>query len=235
MLHSLSLTLVLATNSLITNAWSPPSFKSRSNPVTIQLFSDTNTAHSKLNIRSPADNATFGAGLTGVTLSDNQQCVSPLLFSETYYNVHYYRSYYAVIKAGNISMRVVLDTASSDLWIVSSSCQSDTCTQVPRYPLTYESPTFVAVNDNTTAFVAHYADTTCMYGLLRSFAQIHIVIVASGFVAGETVHVAGLTLASQVFALITNSNVTLTDQASGIMGLGFPRLSSISKSVPNGL
>ena len=173
-LRSLSLTLVLATKVLITNAWNPPSFKSCSNPITIQLYSDTDSGHSELSIRSPANNATFGAGLTGVTLSHNQQYVSPLLFSEAYCNVRYYRSYYAVIKIGNISVRVALDTASSDLWIVSSSCQSDTCTKVPRYPLTYESPTFVVVNDNATTFIARYADTTCMYNLLQCFVQIHI-------------------------------------------------------------
>ena len=61
------------------------------------------------------------------------------------------------------------------------------------------------------------------------------VIVASGFVAGETIQVAGLTLASQVFALINSSNVSLTDHTSGILGLGFPRLSSISTLVPNSL
>lgn len=76
-LHSLSLTLVLATTVLITNAWSPPSLKSRSNPITVQLYSDTDTAHSELSIRSPANNATFGAGLTGVTWSNKQQYVSP--------------------------------------------------------------------------------------------------------------------------------------------------------------
>jgi Eukaryotic aspartyl protease len=76
--------------------------------------------------------------------------------------MRYYRSYYAVIKTGNISMRVALDTASSDLWIVSSSCETNTCTKIPRYPLTYESPTFVVMNDNKTTFVAQYADTTCM-------------------------------------------------------------------------
>ena len=176
-LHSLSLTLVLATKVLIANAWNPPSFNPRSNPITIQLYSDTDTGYSKLSIRSPADNATFGAALTGVTLSDNQQYVSPLFFSESYCSVSYYRSYYAVIKTGNISLRVALDTASSDLWILSSSCQSNTCTQVPRYPLTYESPTFVVVNDNTTTFIAQYADTTCMYSLLRCFfLRIHIML-----------------------------------------------------------
>jgi hypothetical protein len=33
--------------------------------------------------------------------------------------------------------------------------------------------------------------------------------------------------------VVTDSNVSLTDQTSGIMGLGFPRLSSISDSGPN--
>ena len=79
-LHSLSLALVLATTVLIANAWSPPSFQTRSNPITVQLYTDTDTAHSKLSIRSPANNATFGAGLTGVSLSKNQMYVSPLFF-----------------------------------------------------------------------------------------------------------------------------------------------------------
>ena len=72
-LHSLSLTLIFATTVLMTDAWSPPSFKSRSSPITIQLYSDADTAHSKLSIRSPANNASFGAGLTGVALSKIQQ------------------------------------------------------------------------------------------------------------------------------------------------------------------
>lgn len=61
------------------------------------------------------------------------------------------------------------------------------------------------------------------------------ILVASGFVARETIEVSNLTVANQAFALITNSNVTLTDQTSGIMGFGFPRLSSISSSVSDGL
>ena len=63
----------------------------------------------------------------------------------------------------------------------------------------------------------------------------HDVVVASGFVARETIELSNLTLSNQVFALVTDSNVTLTDMASGIMGLGFPRLSSISTSGPNSL
>ena len=71
--------------------------------------------------------------------------------------------------------------------------------------------------------------------LMVSCTNSHDVVVASGFVARETIELSNLTLANQVFALVNNSNVTLTDMSSGIMGLGFPRLSSISTSVPNGL
>jgi hypothetical protein len=200
-LRLISLILVLATEAFITNAWSPPSLSPRLDPIIIHIYANTDSAHSELSIRSPADNTTFGAGLTGMTLSSDKQ------------------SYYAIIKTGLISLRVALDTASSDLWIVSSACGTDTCRKVPRYPLTYESPTFVAVNNNKTSFSAQYADMTF----------------ASGFVARETIELSNLTLANQVFGLITKSNVTLTDLASGIMGLGFPRLSSISTSGPNAL
>lgn len=72
-LRYLSLVLVLETNVFITHAWSPPSLKPRSDPITIQLYADRELGHPKLSNRSPADNATFGAGLTRVNLSENQQ------------------------------------------------------------------------------------------------------------------------------------------------------------------
>ncbi|KAJ2917443.1 hypothetical protein MD484_g3011, partial [Candolleomyces efflorescens] len=52
---------------------------------------------------------------------------------------------------------------------------------------------------------------------------------ASGFVAKETIKLANLSIPEQHFGLITESNVTFIDQVSGILGLGFPRLSSISR------
>lgn len=73
---------------------------------------------------------------------------------------------------------------------------------------------------------------------------------ASGFVARENVTYANLTLANQAFGmspsllhckirltstgLATSSNVTMDDNVSGILGLGFPRLSSISNTIANG-
>ncbi|KAJ3517931.1 hypothetical protein NLJ89_g189 [Agrocybe chaxingu] len=154
----------------------------------------TNIPIRVLQRRSPAANTTFGAGVSQLSFASDRQ------------------SYYAVIKVGGINFRVALDTASSDLWLASSSCETETCKEIPRYPLSYQSPTFITLNDNSTAFRASYADDTF----------------ASGFVARETLELANITLANQTFGVVTESNVTLTDETSGIMGLGFPRLSSIT-------
>lgn len=72
------------------------------------------------------------------------------------------RSYYAVISVGNASYRVVLDTGSADLWLVSSACQEATCS-VPKYQLGYKSPTFLSINNNQTAFNVSFADGTSKY------------------------------------------------------------------------
>jgi len=153
----------------------------------------------------PRDNTAKGnvsstaAGITPVSISSDRQ------------------TYYVVLQTGDVFFRIALDSASSDLWIMGSSCKTASCTAVPRYPLSYESRTFGVVNDNQTLFKASYADGT----------------VASGFVARESVQLANLTLPDQVFAVVTNSNVTMLDNVSGIMGLGFPRLSGIPSSVTN--
>ncbi|KDR76212.1 hypothetical protein GALMADRAFT_247475 [Galerina marginata CBS 339.88] len=152
-----------------------------------------------LQARSPADNTTFGAGLDAVSLTSDRQ------------------SYFTIIKAGNFNFRVDLDTASADLWLVANTCETDTCKKAPQYPLDHQSSSFTALNDNTTAFKAHYADGTF----------------ASGFVAKETIALSNLSLANQVFGVVTDSNVSLTDLTSGILGLGFPRLSSIANGVAN--
>ncbi|GLB40214.1 putative acid protease [Lyophyllum shimeji] len=188
-----SLTAPLAFLGLVSVAAeaSVPDLTPRLDPVTLPLHT-----------YSPRDvgaNETTGAGLTSVTMSSDRQ------------------SYFTVINVGAISFRVALDTASSDLWIVSSDCQTKSCTSVPRYPSAYQSPTFTTVDDNSTTFRASYFDGT----------------VASGFVAKESVRLSNLTVANQAFGMVTDSNVTLVDHTSGIMGLGFPRLSSIANTVTN--
>lgn len=73
------------------------------------------------------------------------------------------RSYFTIIKAGSFNFRVNLDTASADLWLVSTDCAAQACQNLPRYPLQHFSPTFTAVGDNSTVFKAQYADTTCTW------------------------------------------------------------------------
>ncbi|TRM69412.1 aspartic peptidase domain-containing protein [Schizophyllum amplum] len=121
-------------------------------------------------------------------------------------------SYYTELMTGEITFRVALDTASSDLWLFSSACSSDTCQAVPRYPLAYASETFVSVNENGTDFSASYSDGTMV----------------AGYVARETVEVANFSVPDHAFGMITDANITMKDDMSGLLGLGFPRLSSIS-------
>ncbi|KAH7884705.1 acid protease [Phlebopus sp. FC_14] len=120
-------------------------------------------------------------------------------------------TYYVVLQAGEISFRASIDTGSSDFWLVSTACTTGTCSAVPGYPLEYDSPTFVSVNNNATNFTVSYADGTGAFG----------------FVAREAVEVSNVTVSGQAFGLVTNSNVTLQDKVSGVLGLGFPRLSQI--------
>jgi hypothetical protein len=75
------------------------------------------------------------------------------------------------MKIGGINFRLVLDTASSDLWVVSSECETHTCQSLPKYPLGYGSPTFQTVNDNLTAFGESFGDGTCVYLRLKPSLQ----------------------------------------------------------------
>ncbi|KAI0264506.1 aspartic peptidase domain-containing protein [Gloeopeniophorella convolvens] len=127
------------------------------------------------------------------------------------------QTYYSVVSLGNISLRLAFDTASSDIWAVSSGCNAVQCRALPRYPLTYDSPTFVSVNNNASVFNVSFADTTT----------------ASGFVAEETILLGALSVPHQVFGLMNSTNITFIDQVSGVFGLGFPRLSSIDKLAVN--
>lgn len=52
--------------------------------------------------------------------------------------------------------------------IASTDCVSNSCHSIPKYPLKYESPTFVPLNENTTTFNVSYADGTCAYTVIAS-------------------------------------------------------------------
>ncbi|CAE7067490.1 unnamed protein product [Rhizoctonia solani] len=131
------------------------------------------------------------------------------------------QSYNALTTIGQYSFLLSLDTGSADTWVVSSSCHTSECKGLPTYPDYLASPTFGSINNNETAFRIGFADGTR----------------ATGFVASERMGVGGFNLTSQVFGIVNDTNVTLAagdHEASGVLGLGFPRLSQIGKSVRGG-
>ncbi|KAI0719301.1 acid protease [Cerioporus squamosus] len=146
---------------------------------------------------------------TGAPVTTNSTIVPVVLASDK-------QTYYALSTVGNVSLQLSLDTASADVWVVSSQCTSSAC-NLPKYPLSFQSSTFVPVNNNQTSFSISFADTTG----------------AQGFVARESVSVGNLTVPQQAIGLATSSNVTFSDEVSGVLGLGFPRLSTISQTVAN--
>lgn len=116
-----------------------------------------------------------------------------------------------------IAYPLQLDTGMSDLLLASSGCESN-CPESseanPYYGLDYHSSSFVAVGNNDTQWRASFGDGS----------------VASGFIARERVGIARVSIEGQVFGLMNSTNLTLAEQQiSGIIGLGFPRLSVISR------
>ncbi|KAF9779036.1 acid protease [Thelephora terrestris] len=151
-------------------------------------------------VRLGSSNNTSGSGITRLVLASDQS------------------SYYATIAAGNITFRLAVDTASSDTLIASTDCVSNACRSIPKYPLKYQSPTFVSLNGNSTTFNVSYADGTF----------------SSGYVARESVRVANLTVPDQAFGVVNETTVSFTNEISGILGLGFPRLSQIYNTSAHG-
>jgi len=128
------------------------------------------------------------------------------------------QSYNALTYVGPYAFLLSLDTGSSDTWVVSSDCKTSACRDLPSYPAELPSPSFQSVADNTTAFHIGFADGTA----------------ANGIVAQERVAIGGFVLDGQTFGLVNDTNVTLASgnqQASGVLGLGFPRLSQIGRTV----
>lgn len=115
-------------------------------------------------------------------------------------------AYLARMDIGAQSFLVLLDTGSSDLWIVSSSCTEDDCQSVPKY-----QPT-PSLDLSPQAFELQY--------LLGE---------VSGVIGTETIGLGRFEVLSQVFAL-ANQTAGLGLAAtgnSGILGLSFPTEAAI--------
>ncbi|EPQ51101.1 acid protease [Gloeophyllum trabeum ATCC 11539] len=125
--------------------------------------------------------------------------------------------YSVALMLGNTTTAFNLDTGSSDLWVVSSACQTGGCEKStwPQYPLsTFE--------DTGADVLMQYGDSTTGTS-------------ASGPVGRDTVTLAGLSIQSQPFAAVnkTDSSVVVDNDAAGIFGLGFPSESQVQAAVVN--
>lgn len=105
---------------------------------------------------------------------------------------------------GGTETSLVLDTGSSDLWVMSDACKGSSCANgVTLYP----QANFRPANVNAQLF---YGD---------SQTGTH----AFGEIGTDTVGVAGLSITNQYFAAINDTNTTVGQTGSaGIFGLGFP-------------
>ncbi|KAH7909462.1 aspartic peptidase domain-containing protein [Hygrophoropsis aurantiaca] len=113
-------------------------------------------------------------------------------------------TYNVLIEIGPVSTPVVLDTGSSDLWVLSTACGA-VCSsgKEPLYPLS----TFHSTN----------LEAQLLYG--DSMTGTH----ASGPIGFDTISLAGLVLENQYFAAINDTNTAVLEtQSAGIFGLGFP-------------
>ncbi|TDL27282.1 acid protease [Rickenella mellea] len=118
-------------------------------------------------------------------------------------------SYLITVGFGGQDFQVVLDTGSSDLWIVSSDCQIDDCSGIEKY------------NSTSTLSLSPLP-----------FSLSYLTGSVSGVVAFETVSFGPFQISSQVFALVNQTKdlgMSSTGD-SGILGLSFPTIASIPGS-----
>ncbi|KAI0705835.1 acid protease [Cytidiella melzeri] len=115
-------------------------------------------------------------------------------------------AYLANMSIGAQDFMVLLDTGSSDLWVVSSDCSETDCRGVPKYQ---QTPT---LNSTSTDFHLNY--------LLGA---------VSGSVGTETVSLGPFEILDQVFAMANQTEgLGLSSTGnSGILGLSFPFEASI--------
>ncbi|OCF56098.1 endopeptidase [Kwoniella mangroviensis CBS 10435] len=106
---------------------------------------------------------------------------------------------------------LIMDTGSSDLWVAGSTCESSSCTGVSSFNAQDSS----SYNTDNSAFNISYGSGD-----------------ADGYLATDTVSLAGFTVTGQTFAVVTSTTARLISAPlSGLMGLAWKSIAS-SEATP---
>ncbi|WVR08878.1 hypothetical protein IAU60_005937 [Kwoniella sp. DSM 27419] len=117
-------------------------------------------------------------------------------------------SYSAQVNIGSPaqSFLLIMDTGSSDLWVAGSECTSSSCTGVTTFS-----------ESGSSSYSTSNAPFNISYGSGD----------ADGFLASDTVEMAGFTVTGQTFAVVTSTTARLINAPlSGLMGLAWKSIAS---------
>ncbi|XP_068150777.1 lysosomal aspartic protease-like [Drosophila tropicalis] len=161
------------------------------------LQSQTTSLKTKFNVASTAN------GTTSSSSSSSSNGIEALINA---YNTEYSGN----ITIGSQSFKILLDTASANLWVPSSQCTDSVCLKHNRYNSS-KSTTYVA---NGTSFQIQYATEGSNQ------------VILSGFLSTDTLGIGGLKVKSQTFSEITTLPTSVFNKSNfdGILGLGFPNI-----------
>ncbi|TFY65036.1 hypothetical protein EVG20_g5737 [Dentipellis fragilis] len=117
-----------------------------------------------------------------------------------------FSAYIAHISVGGQKLGVILDTGSSDLWVVSSNCTGIDCSGVAKY------------NATSSLSLSSY-----------NFKLAYLIGTVSGSIGFETITLGSYQITAQVFAIANETRGLNLSSAgnSGIMGLSFPLSAAI--------
>ncbi|KAF5354296.1 hypothetical protein D9756_006986 [Leucocoprinus leucothites] len=112
-------------------------------------------------------------------------------------------SYNVLIEIGGIPTSLLIDTGSSDLWVVGDSCTTGCTANIPLFPHSIINSTGI--------------DVSLLYGDSGTGTY------AYGVIGSGDVGLAEIRVPGQQFALINRTNAGVAESgSSGIFGLGFP-------------